>query len=96
MYIQIKNYTNSNGKNTKTGGGDDQNFGRKSFSINDIKINDKLVNLYTGLQSYAVFECLFNRLSERVHNLTYKNYKQPTSGMKRGPKTILSPEDEMF
>lgn len=43
-----------------------KNLSSKRFSINDIKNNDKLDTLYTGLQSYAVFEWLYGGLSHKV------------------------------
>ena len=70
--------------------------GKKPFSINDVKENDKLMTFYTGLQSYSVFEWLYNRLMDKVPGMTYASYKKESSGKKRGPKRQLSGEEEMF
>lgn len=69
---------------------------KKPFSINDVKENDKLMTFYTGLQSYLVFEWLYNRLMDKVPGMTYTSYKKESSGKKRGPKRQLSGEEEMF
>ena len=48
----------------------------KPFSIHEMKDNDVRVHFYTGLQYYAVFEWLYNRLSPKVAGLTYTSYKK--------------------
>ena len=69
---------------------------KRPFSIHDIKDNDKLINFYTGLQSYKVFKWLYNRLSHKISGITYTNSKKESEGKKRGPKRLLSGEEEMF
>ena len=64
-----------------------ENLERKPFSIHDIKHSNKLVTLYTGLQSFAVFKWLFDRLSHKVKSLTYTSYKQESSG-KNGAQNV--------
>ena len=69
---------------------------KRPFSVCDIKDNDKSMNFYTGLQSYGVFKWLYDRLSHKVSGITYTNSKKESKGKKRGPKRLLSGEEEMF
>lgn len=69
---------------------------KKPFSVYDIKDNDKSMNFYTGLQSYEVFKWLYDRISHKVSGITYTNSKKESEGKKRGPKRLLSGEEEMF
>lgn len=69
---------------------------KRHFSITEIKESDKLMLFYTGLQSYAVFKWLYERLKDKIPGITYTSYKKESSGKKRGPKRQLSGEEEMF
>ena len=44
----------------------------KYFSINDIKHDDHLVELYTGIPTYGVFKFLSEKLEGKVTNMTIK------------------------
>jgi hypothetical protein len=46
------------------------------FSIEDIKHNDTLVELYTGLQNFQVYEFLLNKLEPKTKNLQYYKGKR--------------------
>ena len=43
----------------------------QSFSVDDIKSNDKWVSFYTGFQSYAVFQAFYQFLLPAAENLNY-------------------------
>ncbi|XP_033644393.1 uncharacterized protein LOC117304024 [Asterias rubens] len=43
----------------------------KCFSIDDIKNNERLMKLYTGLQSYEAFMCVFDHVKLKMGRLHY-------------------------
>lgn len=46
----------------------------KGFSSDDIKHDDHLVELYTGISSYSIFQFLSSKLEVKVAKMQY-NYK---------------------
>ena len=71
-----------------------ENSKKKHFSIEEIKLNDKKVNIYTGLRSYALFQWMFNRIKYKASRMQYVNGKQ--TELKCGPSRKLSLENEFF
>ncbi|XP_062601105.1 uncharacterized protein LOC134262791 [Saccostrea cucullata] len=70
----------------------------KSFSIADVKDDDKKMIFYTGL-TYGQFMCLWKFLGPATRNLSRINNMRKfelTPSKSRGPKRKLSPEDELF
>ena len=76
----------------------------KRFSIDDIKNKERLMKLYTGLQSYAVFMWVFDHVKSKMGRLHYYRGRtshktkrwQTTGAAKPGQKRELSKEDELL
>lgn len=77
----------------------------KDFSIDDIKHNDHLVELYTGIPTYGVFKFLSGKLEVKVTKMQYykgvdshksKRYQVNDSHAKPGRKRALNCENELL
>ena len=77
----------------------------KDFSIDDIKHDDHLVELYTGIPTYGVFKFLSEKLEVKVTKMQYykgvdshksKRYQVNDSHAKPGRKRALNCENELL
>ena len=77
----------------------------KDFSIDDIKHNDHLVELYTGIPTYGVFKFLSEKLEVKVTKMQYykgvdshksKRYQVNDSHAKPRRKRALNCENELL
>ena len=75
----------------------------KPFSIESIMNDDKAVSFYTGLQNYAMFEWIYNKVSEKAKRLIYYNGENSFAAKSRnkkhkksGPKRKLDSKNELF
>ena len=75
----------------------------KPFSIESIMNDDKAVGFYTGLQNYAMFEWIYNKVSEKAKRLIYYNDENSFAAKSRnkkhkksGPKRKLDSKNELF
>ena len=78
---------------------------QKDFSIDDIKHDDHLVELYTGISTYGVFTFLSKKLEGEVAKMQYykgvdshksKRYQVNDSHAKPGRKRALNCENELL
>ena len=78
---------------------------QKDFSIDDIKHDDHLVELYTGIPTYGVFKFLSKKLEGKVTKMQYykgvdshksKRYQVNDSHAKPGRKRALNCENELL
>ena len=67
---------------------------RQHLRINDIKQDDKLIQLFTGFASYIMFSSFFNFLGPAVHNLNYRGVKE--GDRQRTRKRKVDPENQLF
>ena len=58
----------------------------KHFSIDDIKNKERLMKLYTGLQSYAVFTWVFDHVKSKMGRLHYYRGRTDTNETSSKPK----------
>ena len=77
----------------------------KSFSIDDIKGDDSLVETYTGIQNFQVYKFLLNKIEPKAKKLHYyrgkrshklKNYQSVAGKKKPGKKRTTSISTEFF
>ena len=78
---------------------------KKTFSIEDIKDDDNLVELYTGLMNYDMFKFLMSKLEVKASKLQYykgaqshsvKNYQKISEHSKPGRKRSRPCSQEFF
>ena len=72
----------------------------QSFSVDDIKSNDKWVSFYIGFQSYAVFQAFYQFLLPAAENLNY--YRSESAEVVKdkkdghGRKMKMALQDQLF
>lgn len=71
---------------------EEQIYGPRKFTIDDVKDNDRSVHMYTGLQNYSAFRWLFKHLEIKTKLLTFYETVKPST-TKRGCKRKLSFEN---
>lgn len=76
---------------------------RGTFSIENVKLNPKLLKFYTTFESYELFSMVLDFLGrETASHLNYRNSQKQTSAQtkqyqnKPGPKRTMSVENEFF